>query len=250
MARAGSPSAWVETKTMIETMKSTRTPRSTRRTINAASPPPDVPPASFAMARSGEPDGAVPVTEGREVQRALARLQPLDLRGVAVEEAAEERDDVAAGVVLLLLHLVLELHPLRVVGGGERLVVEVLEVRSGARLRRPVRLVVRRARQRALLDLVEVAAGAPEVHRERQLEVAVAVVVRVLDHIHRDARRLCLLGEDRGDLDHAGRTVGGVQVDGHAVLAGGLEQRLRLVDVLRPLREVLGVPLVEGCVEV
>ena len=47
-----------------------------------------------------------------QVQRALAGLETLHVGGVAVDEVAEVRDDVAADVVLVLLHLVLDLDAL------------------------------------------------------------------------------------------------------------------------------------------
>src|SRR5215813_4062419 len=57
-------------------------------------------PASSALA---EPDRPEAVAEAIQVERALARLEPLDLGRVAVDETAEERNDVPAGVVLGLL---------------------------------------------------------------------------------------------------------------------------------------------------
>ena len=124
-----------------------------------------------------------------------------------------------------------------VVGLGQRLLVQGAEVRPVPGLGRPVRLVVRRGRQRALLHLVEVAAGAPEVDRERQLEVVVAVVVRVVLDVDVDAGGLGLRGEDGGQSRPcrrrrwwcAGRR-------SRPVLARRLEQRLGLVDVLLALR--------------
>src|SRR6185312_4134304 len=110
-----------------------------------------------------EPDRAEPVAEAIQVEGALARLEPLHLGRVAVDEATEERDDVPADVVLELLHLMLDRYPLGRVGLGQGLGVQRLEVGPGARLRRPVRLVVWGVRQRALLHLVEVRPGAPEV---------------------------------------------------------------------------------------
>src|SRR5690349_3030464 len=143
----------------------TTIPSSSRRRMNPHTPPgrnlftTALPPAL------AEPDRPVAVAEAIQVERALARLEPLDPGRVAVDEAAEEGDDVAAGVVLDLLHLVLDLHPRGRVGRGQGLVVQRPEVRPGARLRRPVGLVIRGVRQRALLHLVEVRAGAPEVDR-------------------------------------------------------------------------------------
>ena len=67
--------------------------------------------------------------------------RPLTLAACGVDEVVEERDDVAALVVLLLLHLLDDLAAGLVVGLGQRLVVELLEV---AALRRPVGLRVGR----------------------------------------------------------------------------------------------------------
>src|SRR5690348_16327974 len=251
MARAGSPgSAWVARNTSTETRTSTRTPSRSRRTMK----PPTPPSLSLFMvacpAVLAEVDRAETVPEAVQVEGALAGLEALDPGRVAVDEVAEERDDVAADVVLDLLHLVLDLDALGVVGGGQRLVVQRDEVRAGTGLRRPVALVVRGVRQRALLDLVEVAAGAPEVDREGQLEVLVPVVVRVVDHVDLDPGRLGLVREDGGGVDHAGRAVGGVQVDREVRVPGRLEQRLGLVDVLLPLRQRVIVTGIEGRVQV
>src|SRR5215472_5515984 len=249
MARAGSPgSAWVARNTTTETRISTTMPSSSRRRMKLHTPPTRnlfmVVPSALA-----EPDRTETVAEAIQVQRALARLEPLHVGRVGVDEAAEERDDVPADVVLDLLHLVLDLGALGRVGFGQRLGVQRPEVGPGARLRRPVRLVERGGRQRALLHLVEVRAGAPEVDREGQLEVQVPVVVRVVDDVDLDARGRGLVREDRGRLDHAGRAVGGVQVDVQVRVAGRLEQRLGLGDVLVPLRELV-VAGVEGGVQV
>src|SRR6266571_8618938 len=90
-----------------------------------------------------EPDRAVAVAEAVQVEGALARLEPLDLGRVAIDEATEARDDVPAGVVLGLLHLMHDRDALGRVGFGRCLVVQRPEVGPGTRLRRPVRLVVR-----------------------------------------------------------------------------------------------------------
>src|SRR5215208_1024352 len=233
IARAGSPSACVATKTMTETTNITTTPSSSRRMTK-----PVIPPRRNQFIRgaaSGEPHGAEAVPVARQVQRPLAGRQALDLGGVAVDEGVEVGDDVAADVVLELLHLVLDLDPLRRVGLLQRLLVKIAEVRSVTGLRRPVGLVVRRGRQRSLLHLVQVAAGAPEVHGEGQLEIGVAVVVRVVLHRHIDPGLLGLGGEHAGQLDHAGRAVRGVEVDAQAFLARLLQQRLGPLDVLLSL---------------
>src|SRR5690348_500813 len=128
IARAGSPgSAWVARNTTIDTSTRTSSPSSSRRTMKPDIPArnlvtaapvrhgacsPRVRPRGSWSARSvsrrlAEPDGAEPVPEAVQVQRALARPEPLDLVGVAVDEVAEERDDVPADVVLELLHLLL-----------------------------------------------------------------------------------------------------------------------------------------------
>ncbi len=144
----------------------------------------------------------------------------------------------------------LDFDPLRVVSGGQRLVIQRNEVLSRARLRRPVRLVVRRVRQRALLHLVEIAPRAPEVDRECQLQVLVAVVVGVVVQIDGDAGRLRLVLEHSRELDHAGRAVRRVQVDGQILVPGRLEQPLGPGDVLVPLRQALVVAGVERRVQV
>ena len=148
------------------------------------------------------------------------------------------------------LHLVLDLDPVGRVGRGQRLGVQRHEVRAGARLRRPVALVVRGVRQRALLHLVQVAARAPEVDRERQLEVLVAVVVGVVDHVDLDPRGLRPGSRRRSPPRPcrtrrswcAGRRSGS--------LAGRLEQRLGPADVLRRAAAGVVVAGVEGRVEV
>src|SRR5439155_18620307 len=102
-----------------------------------------------------------------------------------------------------------------------------------------VRLVVRRGRQAAGADLRQVVARAPEVRRERPLQVLVAVeraAVEDLD-VDGDAGRLRLLREDLSTLVHADRAVRGLEVDVQAVLPRRLEERLRLLDVLVPLRQ-------------
>src|SRR5215469_3546348 len=143
MARAGSPgSAWVARNTRIETRIRTTTPSSSRRRMNPHTPVGRNLLTTALPSALGEPDRTEAVAEAIQVEGALAWLEPLHLGRVAVDQATEERDDVPAVVVLELLHLVLDLGALRRVGAGQRLVVQRLEVRPGARLGRPVRLVV------------------------------------------------------------------------------------------------------------
>src|SRR5262245_58494092 len=146
MARAGSPgSAWVAAKTTIDTMNRTMRPSSSRRTMNPETPP-DRNLASTAVGLT-EPDRAEPVAEAIQVERALAGLQTLYLVRVAVDQVAEERNDVAADVVFEFLHLMLDLDPLTDVRFRQGLFIQRDEVRSRAGLRWPVRLVVRTVRQ-------------------------------------------------------------------------------------------------------
>src|ERR1700716_506921 len=197
MARAGSPgSAWVAAKTTIETSTSTRSPWRTRRTMNIQMPPvlpgpPGVPcrssiagPArgSTCSVALGEPDVPEAMSEGVEVQRRLAPLvESSDFRAVGVDEVVEHRDDVAALLVLELLHLVDDVGALAGIGLGESLLVEADVVGV---LRRPVAFVVRCGRDAAVRHLREVVAGAPEVDREGELEVGVAVVVGIVLDVH------------------------------------------------------------------
>ena len=100
--------------------------------------------------------------------------------------------------------------------------------------------------------LREVVARAPEVGRERPLQVLVAVegaTVEDLD-VDRDAGGLRLLSEHLRTLVHPEGAVCRLQVDREPFLPGRLEQRLRLLDVLVPLRQRLRERLVERGVEV
>src|SRR5436305_1190205 len=81
--------------------------------IGASPSPSRLGPAGTAQAHgpgrcsSAERDRPVSVAELVQGEGALeARLEPLDLRAVAVESVVEAPDDVAAGVVFHLLHLV------------------------------------------------------------------------------------------------------------------------------------------------
>src|SRR6476646_5410458 len=155
IARAGSPSACVAANTTIETMKSTSRP-SRMRLMTKPQMPPNCGirarlgraatggPAGTSRSPLGEPDGAVAMAERVEVQRPLAWHEPGHLRAVGVDQVVEERDDVAA------------------------LVVQAQVGRAGEA---PVALVVGRSLDAAERSLRQVAARAPEVHRERQLEV-------------------------------------------------------------------------------
>ena len=55
--------------------------------------------------------------------------------------------------------------------------------------------------------------------------------------VDRDAGGFGLVREDVGRVDHAGGAVCGVEIDRQVFLAGLLQQRLRLGDVLVPLRQ-------------
>ena len=112
-------------------------------------------------------------------------------------------------------------------------------------------LVEGAALERAHRGLREVEPGVPEVLGERVLQVVVAVEGVLLDHLHVHAGLLRLLHEQRGRgrRDRAD-VVTGEQLDLQALLAGRLEQRLGLLDVLLALRQVVGVGHVERRVEV
>src|SRR6476646_3150805 len=210
IARAGSPSACVAANTTIETMKSTSRPSRMRLMTKPQMPPncgirarlgraAEGGPAGTSSSPLGEGDGAVAMAERVEVQRPLAWHEPGHLRAVGVDEVVEERDDVAALVVLELLHLDDELVAL---GKGVRrnsLLVEGEVRRAGEP---PVGLVLGGSLDAAERELRQVAAGAPEVDRERQLEVLVAVVVRVVLDVDRYAGGLRLRGEHVGRVDH------------------------------------------------
>src|SRR5207248_497398 len=176
IARAGSPGrAWVAAKTTIETSTSTSSPWRMRRTMNSQMPPvlagPPVGPGRSSIAGPargstcsvalGEPDVPVAMSEGVEVERSFAPLvESRDFRAVGVDEVVEHRDDVAALLVLELLHLVDDVGALAGIGLGEGLLVEADVVRV---LRRPVAFVVRRGRDAAIRHLREIVARAPEV---------------------------------------------------------------------------------------
>src|SRR6266446_6857283 len=225
MARAVSPGrACVATKMTIETRNSTSPPRSRRRPMNpqigfrtratpgeaVAAGPPGI---SVVMPPLAEPDGPVAMAKRGEVECSLARLEPRHLGAVSVDQVVEERNDVAALVVLQFLHLVLERDALGLVDLGQRLLVERQVVRAGGW---PVAFVIRRGRDAAVGHLRQVVASAPEVDRESELQVSVAVIVGVVLDGDRHPCALGLLGEDVGHVDHACGTVGGVQVDRHA----------------------------------
>src|SRR2546421_9799581 len=157
MARAGSPRAWVAAKTTIDTSTSTRSPSRIRRTMKTAIPPRRTA-AGEAWGRGPaspltEPDGAEAMTECVQIQCPLARLESLNLGAVGVDQVVEEGDDVAALLVLDLLHLVDDVASLSGVHLGQRLLVEAEVVGV---LRWPVALVVGRSRQTAVGNLGEV----------------------------------------------------------------------------------------------
>ena len=115
----------------------------------------------------------------------------------------------------------------------------------------PVGLVVGAALEHAHRGLRQVVAGVPEVLGEGVGEVVVAVEGVLLDHLDVDAGLLGLLDEQRGaGRCHRADVVTGEQLDLEALLAGRLEQRLGLLDVLLALGQVLGVRRVERGVEV
>src|SRR6266545_3573049 len=231
--------ACVAAKMMTETSASVSAPSRTRRMTKPVIPwkkrRPEAcrrrfrPPAS-----SLEGDGAEVVAITAQRQRALARLDPHDLRAVGVDQVVEPPDDVAAVVVLHLLHLVDDGAALPRVDRLERLVVERDELRVV-----PVRLVVRSNAEASRRDLVQVVARAPVVRREGVLQVLVPVERRRVEvlHVDVDAGLLRLLREDLCALHLAGAPVRRVEVDAQARLPGCLEQRLRLGDVLRALRQ-------------
>src|SRR5437016_3093029 len=196
MARAGSPRAWVAAKTTIETSTRTRSPSRIRRTMKTAMPARRTA-AGEAWGRGPatpltEPDGAEAISECVEVQGPLARLEPLNLGAVGIYQVVEEGNDVAALLVLELLHLVDDVASFSGVHLGQRLLVEAEVVGI---LRWPVALVVGRGRQAAVGNLGEIVARAPEVDREGQLQVLVAVVVGIDLEVDRHAGGLGLVGE-------------------------------------------------------
>src|SRR6266511_4184462 len=230
--------ACVAAKMMTETSASVSAPSRTRRMTKPVIPwkkrRPEAcrrrfrPPAS-----SLEGDGAEVVAITAQRQRALARLDPHDLRAVGVDQVVEPPDDVSAVVVLHLLHLV---------DDGAAL----------PRVDRLERLVVRSNAEASRRDLVQVVARAPVVRREGVLQVLVPVERRRVEvlHVDVDAGLLRLLREDLCALHLAGAPVRRVEVDAQARLPGCLEQRLRLGDVLRALRQRRVVAGVERRVDV
>src|SRR6266516_1688554 len=244
--------ACVAAKMITETTASVSAPRKTRRMTKPLIPwktrRPEArrrrfrPPVALF-----EGDGAEVVAISAQRQRALARLEPHDLRAVGVDEVVEPPDDVAAAVVLHLLHLMDDGAALLPVDRPERLVVERDELRVV-----PVRLVVRGDAEAARRDLVQVVARAPVVGGEGVLQILVPVEsgrVEVL-HVDGDAGLLRLLGKDLGAFHLARAAVRRIEVDGQVRLPRGLQQRLRLLDVLFPLGERRVVAGVERRVDV
>src|SRR5260221_119844 len=161
IARAASPGiACVAAKTTTETRTRTMTPYTTRRMTNAqkglssrAGRAGRARPALIKLGLASlavEPDGAVAMPIPVELQRSLAGAEARHLGAVRVDEVTEEGDYVSAGVVLLQLHGVDDLTPLRLVDLGNRLLVEVRKVGS---LGWPVRGIERRCREAADRDL-------------------------------------------------------------------------------------------------
>src|SRR5690349_5249928 len=101
----------------------TTIPSSSRRRTNPHTPPGRNLFTTVLPPALAEPDRPEAVPEAIQVEGALAWLESLDPGRVAVDEPAEEGDDVAADVVLGLLHLVLDLGAGGRVGGGQGLVV-------------------------------------------------------------------------------------------------------------------------------
>src|SRR6266542_4793898 len=139
---------------MTETIASVSAPRKTRRMTKPLIPRktrrPEARRTRFRPpASSLEGDGAEVVAISAQRQRALARLDPHDLRAVGVHEVVEPPDDVAAARVLHLLHLVDDGAALLGVHRLERLVVQRDELRVV-----PVRLVVGSDAQACRSDLV------------------------------------------------------------------------------------------------
>src|SRR6267143_1652010 len=201
IARAGSPGrAWVAAKTTIETRTSTSSPCRIRRRMNMRMPPvragPPVPPGRSSMAGpargstwsaalGGEVDVSIPMSEGIEVERGLASVvEAADFRAVRVDQVVEHRDDVATLFVFELLHLVDQVGAFAGIGLRQRLLVEADVVRAA---RRPVALVVGCRRDAAVRHLGKEVSRAPEVHREGELQVLVAVVVGIVLDVDRDA---------------------------------------------------------------
>src|SRR5439155_23627535 len=205
---AGSPGrGCVAAKMMRETTKRVRTPsRILRRTKpgmprrilgrrrGKAKRPGGPAPGKGTLGPAGcstldKVDRAVPVAVLVEVQRASVRLQAGELRAVAVDEVLEPGDDVAASVVLDLLHLLDDLAALVLVDRPQGLAVQLVELGIV-----PVTLVERRGRQAAGRDLSEVVPGSPVVDGEGVLEVLVPVEVAEVPHLHVDAGSLRVLG--------------------------------------------------------
>src|SRR6185312_4745603 len=178
------------------------------------------------------------------------RLETLHLLRHRVHPVGVRPLQVAALVVLDLLHLVPVVLRLRLVELADR-----VRERGVERRRLEVRLVVRRARRECLqvevLQREHRPLGLGEGHLQVEQARVVVGVGRLLLQVHRHAGGLRLLGEERGRLDEAGEDVRGLELDLQIRLAGGLEQALGLVDVLHPLRQrgvVIGQPLADGVV--
>src|SRR5215211_1262417 len=146
------------------------------------------------------------------------RVKPADSVAVGVHLVAERPDDVTAALVFDLLRLVEELGALGVIELRARLRDQVEELGI-----LPVRLVERGVRQAALVDLA---------------------------YVDRHARALRLLRYHLGRLDDALEHGGGDELDAQVALTGLPQERLRPVEVLAALRQVLVVGRVVGLVEV
>src|SRR3954451_14229837 len=181
MARTGSPRAAVARNTRIETSHSVNTARPRRRRSQRPHAAPPERPRGGATSASGSGSVATCVMSGDRhlvelvvpEWQVLAGLQPLHVRGVAVDLLAEAPDDEAALVVLDLLRLVQQVLALGLVELGRRLVDQVAVVRVV-----PVGLVVGAAqvlREGADHGLRYVVAGVPEVLGEGVGEVVVVV---------------------------------------------------------------------------
>src|ERR1700681_4396172 len=184
IARAGSPGrACVAAKTTTETRTRTKSPCRMRRTMNSQTPPvfagPRLGPGRSSMAGPargstcsvalGKPDVSEAMSKGVEVERGLAPIvESGDLRAVGVDEVVEHRNDVAALVVLEILHLVDDVGALGGIWFREGLLVEADVV--GTR-RRPVALRVGCRRDAAVRHLGEGVTRSPVVDREGELEV-------------------------------------------------------------------------------
>src|SRR5918999_142332 len=189
--------------------------------------PPSTGPIASAWRALDKEDRPEPIPVLVQIESALVGLQAAHGRAVGIDEVLEAPDDVAALVILELLHLANELAAEGLVEGG------VGQAPHG--------------------HLGEVVPSSPEVGGKRPLEVLVAVedgAVHVL-HVDRDPGILRVLGEDLRAFDHPGVGRRRVAVDGQTVLPSRAQQRPRLLDVLLPLRELVpGVAGVERSVDV